>query len=89
MRFGGSSLRVCEWRATRPGALVEGPTMNPARGALSAALAVGLMVSVGAPARGQCLAHEHDVLTEDELPAYDAFGLAVAMDGDVAVIGDL
>ncbi|MHC4785247.1 MAG: FG-GAP repeat protein [Planctomycetota bacterium] len=63
--------------------------MNPARAALGAALAVGLMVSMGAPARGQCLAHEHDVLTEDELPAYDAFGLAVAMDGDVAVIGDV
>ncbi|MHC4652630.1 MAG: FG-GAP repeat protein, partial [Planctomycetota bacterium] len=63
--------------------------MNPARAALGAALAVGLTVSIGAPAPGQCLAHELDVLTEDELPAYDAFGLAVAMDGDVAVIGDV
>jgi len=63
--------------------------MKPAPGALSAALAVGLSVCGAAPARGQCVAHELAVLTEDELPAYDAFGLAVAMDGDVAVIGDV
>jgi hypothetical protein len=63
--------------------------MYTSQAALAAVLAVGLSISIGASARGQCLAHELDVLTEDELPEYDAFGLAVAMDGDVAVIGDV